>query len=165
MNVVILAATATMTMTPAPRTLAALRVATESGAIMDVRVQRKDASGQTEITVDCVEDCRRPVHFSQEIDDNPMGLFQRCDCDDLVYSVWSGGSAYRVRVWSVNGDGVKLVFERSTRGWPDFQTDRSGRQVIRTWERSEDAEGRENSLKLKPVLWRLDHGRFLRESG
>ena len=143
MNVAIWAALAASTAPPAETTLAALRVSTENGAEMDVRVQRDDASDQSEVAVDCVKDCRRPVHFRQRVDGSPMGLFQRCDCDNLIYSVWSGGTAYQVRVWSVDDSGVQFVFERVTRGWPDFHTDRSGHQVIRTWERPNDAKGRD----------------------
>ena len=104
----------------------------------------------------------KPLHYAEEISDTPLGLFKRSDWDNLIYSTWAGGSAYRVRVWSVTDDGVQSLFEESSRGMPGFITDKSGRQIIRTYERPHDAVGRDTSLNSQVVLWRLENGHFVR---
>jgi dipeptidyl aminopeptidase/acylaminoacyl peptidase len=83
-----------------------------------------------------------------------LGLFSR-DQDDLVFSLWSGGSSYRVRVWQVSDAGVRKVAELPSRGRPDFLTDDAGRSAIRTYEADSGVE------PFKPTLWSFVKGRFV----
>jgi hypothetical protein len=106
------------------------------------------------IRIRCVSACAQPIDFRESIADVPMGLFTR-DQDDLVFSLWSGGSAYRVRVWQVSDSGVRKVAELSSRGRPDFLTDNAGRPAIRTYEADSGVD------PFKPVLRSFIRGRFV----
>lgn len=104
--------------------------------------------------VDCVPGCLSAGRYSQDISDSPIGLFKLWDGDDLVYSIWAGGSAYRVRVWAVTARGVSQVLEASSRGRPDFLSGPDGAPEIRTYE----ADG--GTQPQRPVLWRYRAGTF-----
>jgi len=147
---------------PEPATLASLQVATDSGGELAVSILSNSRTDRTSFEVDCISNCKVPLHFLQQMDASPLGLFKRWDGDDLVYSIWVGGVAYSVVVWSVADGGVRQVFNEASRGMPDFLTDSRGRQIIRTYERPLDVQGRELSVEPAPVLWRLENGRFVR---
>lgn len=115
-----------------------------------------EASANTgyNIRIKCVSACARPIEFHEAISDVPLGLFTR-DQDDLVFSMWSGGSAYQVRVWQVSDSGVRKVAELSSRGRPDFLSDNAGRPAIRTYE-AESGAG-----PFTPVLRSFIRGHFV----
>ena len=117
-------------------------------------VVEDSASTGYDIRIKCVSACAEPIDFSEPIGDVPMGLFSR-DQDDLVFSLWSGGSAYRVRVWQVSDAGVRKVAELSSRGRPDFLTDGAGRSAIRTYEADSGVE------PFKSVVRSFIGGRFV----
>jgi hypothetical protein len=114
----------------------------------------ENASTGYDIRIKCVSTCAQPIEFNEFIGDVPMGLFSR-DQDDLVFSLWSGGSSYRVRVWQVSDAGVRKVAELPSRGRPDFLTDDAGRSAIRTYEADSGVE------PFKPTLWSFVKGRFV----
>ena len=108
-----------------------------------------------QIAIDCTEKCARPVHCRETTSDTPLGLFSR-DQNDLVFSTWSGGSAYRVMVWSVARDTVRKVVELSSRGTPNFLSDPHGRPTIETY------EGESVAARLSRVRWTFVKGHFVR---
>ena len=108
-----------------------------------------------QIAIDCTEKCAIPVHYRERTSDTPLGLFSR-DQNDLLFSTWSAGSAYRVMVWSVAGDTVRKVAELSSRGTPDFLSDANGRPTIETY------EGEGVAAPLRRVRWTFVNGRFAR---
>lgn len=118
----------------------------------------EDAPSGYRLVVDCVRGCRPRVRYSQNVDDTPISLFRLWDGDDLVYSVWSGGVAYRVRVWKVNHLGVSEVLEASSRGRPDFVSSADGAPQIRTYE----ADG---AGPMQTVQWEYRAGGFSRLDG
>ncbi|MFK3890507.1 hypothetical protein [Sphingomonas sp. NPDC079357] len=132
--------------------VASLRVNGERSTF-SVAVEESASTGY-DIRIKCVSSCAQPIDFSEAIGDVPMGLFSR-DQDDLVFSLWSSGSAYRVRVWQVSDTGVRKVVELSSRGRPDFLTDGAGRSAIRTYEADSGVE------PFKPVLRSFIGGRFV----
>lgn len=132
--------------------VASLRVHGERSTF-SVVVEENTETGY-DIRIRCVSACDHPIDFIEPIDDVPMGLITR-DQGELVYSLWSGGSTYRVRVWKVSDRGVRKVAELSSRGRPDFLTDETGRPAIRTYE-SDRGIG-----PLKPVLRSFIHDRFV----
>jgi hypothetical protein len=115
----------------APSPVAALRVDGEASTFV-VQVTG-ELSGDYQIAIDCTERCTRPVHYRETTSDTPLGLFSR-DQNNLVFSTWSGGSAYRVMVWAIAGDNVRKVVELSSRGTPNFWSDAQGRPTIETYE-------------------------------
>jgi hypothetical protein len=133
--------------------VAALRVDGDRSSFM-MRVT-EDARVGYRIAIDCVERCTRAIHYRAATSDTPMGMFIR-DQDDLVFSLWSGGSAYRVIVWSVSDRNVRKVIELSSRGEPDFMTGLDGSPMIQTYEADSAA------LPLRRVRWIFRHGRFVR---
>ena len=120
--------------------------------VVAVRVYR--ISGY-EVEINCVAGCSSPVSYHEPVGDSPLGLFTR-DQDGLIFSTWSAGSAYRVRVWRVSDRGIHKVVELSSRGRPDFQSDEFGRSTIRAF------EGESSTGPLRPVLWTYRSGSFER---
>ena len=133
--------------------VASLRV-DANGATFVVAVREYRSAGY-QIEVDCVAKCSRRFSYRESVSDSPLGLFTR-DRDDLVFSTWSAGSAYRVRVWRVSASGIGKIAELSSRGMPDFLSGRSGRPSIRTY------EGDSGTGPMHSVLWTYRDGRFVR---
>lgn len=139
----------------APSPVAALRVDGDASTFV-VQVTGGLPNGY-QIAIDCTEKCARPVHYRETTSDTPLGLFSR-DQNNLVFSTWSGGSAYRVMVWSVAGDTVRKVAELSSRGTPNFLSDANGRPTIETF------EGASVDTRLRRVRWTFIKGRFVRSA-
>ncbi|EIZ78842.1 hypothetical protein WSK_2385 [Novosphingobium sp. Rr 2-17] len=153
MNLAFLAVSLLSSSAPVTPPAATLRVDGDQSTFM-VEVTGGLAAGY-QIAIDCTEKCARPVHYREATGDAPLGLFSR-DQNGLVFSTWSGGSAYRVRVWSVAGDTVRKVAEMSSRGRPDFLSDSHGWPMIQTYERIGSAAG------LRRVRWTFVGGHFMR---
>jgi hypothetical protein len=137
-------------MTAAP--VASLRVNGDQASFM-VRVVT-DAQAGYRVTIDCARHCRKPVHYAETTGDAPLGLFSR-DQDNLLFSIWSAGSVYRVLVWSVSDGGVRRIAEIASRGRPDFLSDSDGSAVVRTYE----GDGGASPLHAKD--WTFSDGRFV----
>lgn len=86
------------------------------------------------LVVDCVRGCIPRTRYVQDVSDTPISLFRLWDGDDLLYSVWAGGSAYRVRAWQVTRGKVIQLLKASSRGRPDFVSAPDGAPVVRTYE-------------------------------
>src|SRR5438045_4015131 len=95
---------------------ASLRVGLGEGSNAAIQVVEDRRVGYR-LTVDCINSCARPLHYSTSIGDSPLGLLD-LDRDGLVYSVWGTGCCYIVRVWKVTSHGVAKVFEAGSRGRP-----------------------------------------------
>lgn len=153
MNLLFLAVSLLSCDATAPSPVAALRVGGDASTFV-VQVTGGLPDGY-QIAIDCIERCARPVHYREATGDTPLGLFSR-DQNDLVFSTWSGGSAYRVIVWSVAGDTVRKVVELSSRGTPNFLSDTYGRSIIETYEGESVVAG------LRRVRWTFTNGHFVR---
>ncbi|WP_421838045.1 hypothetical protein [Novosphingobium sp.] len=135
--------------------VAALRVEADASTFM-VQVT-EGLPGGNQIAIDCTENCTRAVHYRETTGDAPLGLFSR-DQNGLVFSIWSGGSAYRVIVWSVAGTSVQKVVELSSRGRPNFLSDANGRPAIEIF------EGESGFVPLHRVRWTFIKGHFVRSA-
>ncbi len=133
--------------------VAALRVEADASTFM-VQVTGGHPGGY-QIAIDCTENCARTVHYRETTGDAPDGLFFR-DQNGLVFSTWSGGSAYRVIVWSVAGHSVQKVIELSSRGRPNFLSDADGRPAIDIY------EGESGVALLHRERWTFIKGHFIR---
>lgn len=117
----------------------------------------EDAPKGYRFIVDCVRGCIPPMRYVQDIGDAPISLFRPWDGDDLVYSIWAGGSAYRVRVWKVSLGGVSQVLDASSRGRPDILSAADGTPVVRTYEAESGVGPR------SPVAWEYRGGVFIKD--
>ena len=113
-----------------------------------------DAHAGYRVTIDCARHCRKPVHYAETTGDAPLGLFSR-DQDNLLFSIWSAGSVYRVPVWSVSDDGLRRIAEIASRGRPDFLSDGDGFAVVRAY------EGDGGASPLHARDWTFSDGRFV----
>jgi hypothetical protein len=138
---------------PIASPVAALRVDGDRSSFM-VKVTGS-APNEYRVSIDCSERCAKPIHYAETTSDTPLGIFSR-DQDGLVFSTWSGGSVYRVLVWSVTDDGVRKVTELSSRGRPDFLSNADGEAVIQTYEADT------GTAPLHHVRWTFHQGRFAR---
>lgn len=124
--------------------------------LVQFRAEIQDGPEGYRAVIDCLNHCPVSIRYLQDIGDTPLGLFRRWDGDDLVYSIWAGGSAYRVRVWAVTSHGVSQVLDVASRGRPDFLSARDGESLVRTYE----ADGGAQPERI--VTWRYRSGRFSR---
>jgi len=108
------------------------------------------------LVVDCVRGCIPRTRYVQDIEDTPISLFRLWDRDDLVFSVWSGGSAYRVRVWKLSKGGAVQLLEASSRARPDFVSASDGSVAVRTYEAESGVQA------PNPVTWEYRNGNFTR---
>lgn len=136
-----------------PCIVSSLRVTTDDGVFTAVVEERREAGYDVEIT--CVSGCPRAISLRESVDDSPLGLFTR-DQDSLLFSTWSAGSAYRVRVWALDRSRIVEVAELSSRERPAFASDRLGRATIRTF------ESESGVTPFRPVLWTYRKGAFIR---
>lgn len=107
------------------------------------------------IAIHCTGQCSNPASYSETVGDTPQGLFSR-DQDDLILSLWSGGSAYRVRVWSIADGKIRKIAELSSRARPEFLNAPDGGTMIRTY------EAESGIAALHGVDWTFTAGRFAR---
>jgi hypothetical protein len=135
-------------------TVASLRVETERSTFM----AKVDYGTGYEIRFACVDRCRHPLVYREDIGLLPLGLFNRDDEAGLVYSLWAGGVAYRVYVWRVTDTGVKRVFAQASRGRPNFLSDGQGNEVIEIFEGP-------NNMHVHPVRWTWRGNRFVHTAG
>lgn len=135
--------------------VAALRV--DAGeATFQVTVEEEISVGYR-LRMRCMVRCIQPLTYEEVVGDRPMGLF--ANEGGFVFSTWSAGSAYRVRVWQIGSREIRKVGEFSS--WhrqPDFMTDNEGRSIVRTYE-----GGFDSGLSLRPVLWTYSRDRFRRQ--
>jgi hypothetical protein len=155
MNPLMLAVSLLSSDAAATSTVATLRVDGDASTFV-VQVTGGLPNGY-QIAIDCTEKCVRQVHYRETTSDTPLGLFSR-DQNGLVFSTWSGGSAYRVMVWSVASDTVRKVGELSSRGTPNFLSDANGRPTIETF------EGASVAARLRRVRWTFIKGHFVRSA-
>lgn len=138
-----------------PHLAASLRLTTDEGVFSAIISEGGEAGYEVKIT--CVSGCPAAIGLRESVDDTPLGLFTR-DQDDLLFSTWSAGSAYRVRVWTLRQSGIVEIAELSSRGRPAFESDRFGRAIIRTF------ESESGIASLRPVLWTYSNGAFTRSN-
>jgi hypothetical protein len=112
--------------------MASLRIVDDEQVEMSVAVVRTEDGFR--MSVDCVSNCPKPLHYDEVSGDWPLGLFQLWEGDDLVYAVGGGGVAYSVRAWSVTSKGVFKVLDASSRDRPEFLNAENGTQIVRTSE-------------------------------
>jgi len=138
-----------------PHLAGSLRVTTDEGVFGAFISEVREAGYEVKIT--CVSGCPAGIGLRESVEDTPLGLFTR-DQDNLLFSTWSAGSAYRVRVWTLKRSGIVEIAELSSRGRPAFASDRFGRAIIRTFESESGA------APLRPVLWTYSNGAFTRSN-
>lgn len=109
------------------------------------------------LIVDCVRGCIPRTRYVQDVPDAPISLFRLWDGDDLLFSVWAGGSAYRVRAWQVSRGKITQLLEASSRGRPDFLSAPDGTPVVRTYEADSGDQA------PAPVAWAFRNGTFTRD--
>eukprot|EP01035_Chromulina_nebulosa_P012463 gene12463-16614_t len=122
--------------------------------VSDFRIEVQDGPVGYRWVADCLRGCGKGMRYSQDISDTPISLFRLWDGDDLIYSVWAGGSAYRVRVWKVGVTGVAKLLKASSASRPEFLTMSGGEQAVRTRERSEGPEAG------RSIVWTYRDGVF-----
>ncbi|WP_448662249.1 hypothetical protein ACG3SL_16470 [Sphingomonas sp. CJ20] len=114
-----------------------------------------DPSVGYRLAIACIDACSSSAAYREDIGDVPMGLFVR-DQDGLLFSLWAGGSAYRVRIWRITDAGIRQVAELSSRGRPEFLDDPQGRPIIHTF----DAESGTGPRSV--IRWTYDGKAFVR---
>lgn len=138
-----------------PHVAGSLRVTTDEGVFSAIISEGRESGYDVKIT--CVSGCPAGIGLRESVDDSLLGLFTR-DQDNLLFSTWSAGSAYRVRVWTLKRSGIVEIAELSSRARPAFESDRFGRAIIRTF------ESESGVAPLRPVLWTYSDGAFSRSN-
>ena len=153
----LMAAAALALSTPGGEPHALLRVALD-GPEMIVAVRDAGQDGRM-LTIDCVKACRTSIPYRERIGDTPMGLFQPFDAEPVIMSVWSSGSAYRVRAYLLGPARTTRILNTSTLTAPEFLVTPTGAIVVRTSERRNERSDRNDTRKVE---WTLIAGNFVR---
>jgi hypothetical protein len=97
----------------------------------DEQIYRVSAALDGPLTIECIEGCAGPVRFSDDPGGTAIGMFRLTDADNLVYTTWVSGSAYRTAVYAVGPNGVHKVFSEYSLGAVDLLGAVAGGPVIR----------------------------------
>jgi len=135
------------------QTVASLRVNSDTSTYL-AKVETDPSVGYR-LVIECVEACSNSTTYREDVGDVPMGLFVR-DQDDLLFSLWGGGSVYRVRVWKITDAGISRIIEISSRDRPQFLDDPRGHPIIHTF------EAQSGSGPRSLIRWNYDGKRFVR---
>jgi hypothetical protein len=114
----------------------------------DDQTYRVSAALDGPLTIECVEGCTTPVRFTDDPGGTAIGAFRLTDADNLIYTTWVSGSAYRTAIYEIGKGGVRRVFSEYSVGGVDllgaapggpairakqFVSEGSRKTVIRSW--------------------------------
>lgn len=126
---------------------------------LEATVALASADAAHRFTVRCTARCGSFRDYGEDVASAPVSIHVPSDADDLIYTTWGGGSAYRVKVYAVTAAGVRQVLDEGTLGLPDFLTDAAGRFVVRTtWRPDRAAPG----ARARHTDWAWTGVRFVR---
>jgi hypothetical protein len=115
------------------------------------------------LEIDCIATCPHPVHYAEKIGDYPLSVFRFWDDSDQFITIWVAGSAYVVRIYRIDKQGVTKVLEAGTKSAPQFVDDADGNPaVILTFPDSADQESR---LSVSGIIWQWDGTRYVQRPG
>ena len=83
-----------------------------------------------EVSIRCIEDCRKPLAFRDEVPDSILSAFTLHENDKEFVTIWVGATAYWVRVYRVEKNRVAKVMEEASKSYPLFVSDRDGEKLI-----------------------------------
>lgn len=83
----------------------------DNGAVFLADITQDGVRSPYRLRTTCLEGCKKPVYFSENYGDTPLGLFSYYDMDNLIVSYWQAASAYKVRIFRISGDGVVKVLD------------------------------------------------------
>lgn len=104
-------------------------VDTDHGTYL-IDVVRETASPGRSLKISCESECTESVAYQEATIDNPVYLMVPRDGLDRVVTLWTTGSAYRVKVYSLDGISIKKVLEAGSKFPPDISVDDQGRERI-----------------------------------
>jgi hypothetical protein len=133
-----------------------LELSTESGEMAVAVVDNNGENGSRTINFSCSNKCTVPS-WSEDINDEPLGIFRLSDDVDNVITTWSSGSAYDVRIYHI-GKIVSKVLDVSSITAPTMTIDKDGRQKVIV---AKYQQGRLNTYSVS-FVWN-DHGNHFDE--
>jgi len=79
----------------------------------------------------CLNDCAARIRFQEDFVDTPLSMFRLWDGSNKLITIWTSGSAYWVRVYLIDSEGVQKILDQATRSAPQFGVDsRTGSPVV-----------------------------------
>ena len=109
------------------------------------------------LRISCRSGCAKPVAYVQDEGDAPLSLFRRWDGGTLLYSLWATGSAYHVKVFTLQPEGVRMVLDAYSLSRPDFTSLPGGVEAVRTTERQTERSARDDQ---RTITYAWSGGRF-----
>lgn len=82
------------------------------------------------LDIRCIEGCDRDVSYREDIFDAPLSIFRLWDGADQIITMWTGATAYWVRIYRVNRTGIRKVFENASKSAPTFTDTPKGEDVV-----------------------------------
>jgi hypothetical protein len=125
----------------------------------DEQTYRVSAALDGPLTIECTDGCASPVRFSDDPGGTAIGVFRLTDADNLIYTTWVSGSAYRTAVYVVGPNGVRRVFSEYSLGAVDLIGAAAGGPVIRA--KQFVSQGTRKTV-VRSWRWDKARGAFLR---
>jgi hypothetical protein len=108
--------------------------------------------------IDCAS-CQRKVAYEEDTLDYPISIYRPSDSSSLFFSIWSTGSALRVRAFDLSNGSVKSVLDVGTKNAPQIFRDKSGEWLVSIT--NTDIKVRPTSASVeKGVLFKWDGTSF-----
>lgn len=115
------------------------------------------------LTIHCIANCKYAASYQEDVDDSPIAAFRLWDGSPDLITIWSGGSAYRVRIYHVGEHGIEKVLEKGTKSAPQFGVAADGSTVVVLDDPYSPAP--RGSFHANGIIWTWDGQRYQPAAG
>ena len=106
-----------------------------------------------EVRIRCIKGCKKDISYRDQQLDMPFGgaFVLRDDSHEFI-TAWASGSAYRVRIYRVEGDHIAKVMDEGTKSFPQFVMDRDGAFMVLL--DNPDSSAKVRKIVVRGAFWR-----------
>lgn len=79
--------------------------------------------------IDCMS-CQKKVAYKEDTLDYPISIYRPSDSSSLFFSIWSTGSALRIRAFDLSNGIARSVLDVGTRNAPQIFRDKDGKWIV-----------------------------------
>lgn len=98
------------------------------------RVSQENGTSKQVFEIRCVA-CAKHMLLHEDTLDYPISIYRVSDESPLFFTLWTTGSAYRIRVFDVGSNGARSVLDVGATVPPQVFRDQSDRLVVSTGNR------------------------------
>jgi hypothetical protein len=90
----------------------------------------RERSLDRKLVIRCVSGCAKQFAYREDFADAPLAAFRLWDGSDQLITLWTGGTAYWVRIYILGDSGIRKVFDSASKSAPDFAHTPMGDDVV-----------------------------------